>query len=144
MHQAPQENAQRRHDEAACPSAFLGAVSVVEAGYTAFHWINTNIPEDVTVGTEIALEWTGQDYTGAFTISVLAFNVTPEYYEPGAFGQIPVYDNPPSAGGGTFTWKAEPVDASGTWTGSQFLYQIDALFPDESSSSAGAFYLVGA
>ncbi|KAI1353040.1 hypothetical protein F5Y01DRAFT_277615 [Xylaria sp. FL0043] len=131
--------------------AFLGAFSVVEAGYTAFHFINTNIPDDVPVGTEIPLEWTSKDYTGAFTLSVLAFNVTPEYYIPGTFGQIPIYDykkiilaNPPSAGGGTFTWKAEPVDASGTWTGSQFLYQIDAIFPNEDSSSAGAFYLVGA
>ncbi|GAW27144.1 hypothetical protein SAMD00023353_7500140 [Rosellinia necatrix] len=50
--------------------------------------------------------------------------------------------NPPSsAAGGTFIWKAEPVDASGTWTDRQSLYQIDADFPDRSSLSAGAFYL---
>ncbi|KAI0878278.1 hypothetical protein GGS24DRAFT_444204 [Hypoxylon argillaceum] len=128
--------------------AFLGAIALVKADYTAFHWINTTISTDVTVGTEIFLEWTSRDYTGPFNLSVLAFNVTPEYYYPGPFGQVPVYDsasttlaNPPFAAGGTFTWKAEPIDASGTWTGHQFLYQIGAGFPDQSSSSAGAFYL---
>ncbi|KAI1120593.1 hypothetical protein F5Y10DRAFT_258066 [Nemania abortiva] len=134
--------------------AFLGAIALVKADYTAFHFINTTIPTDVTdvtVGTEIFLEWTAKDYTGPFTLSVLAFNVTPEYYTPGPFGQIPTYDskrvilaNPPSAASGTFTWKAEPVDASGTWTSRQFLYQVDAVFPDQSSSSAGAFYLANA
>ncbi|KAF2967777.1 hypothetical protein GQX73_g5827 [Xylaria multiplex] len=131
--------------------AFLGAIALVKADITGFHWVNTTIPTDVTIGSEIFLEWTAKDYTGPFTLSVLAFNVTPKYYTPGPFGQLPVYDSasivladPSSAAGGKFTWKAEPVDASGTWTGRQFLYQIDAGFPDQSSSSAGAFYLANA
>ncbi|TGJ83407.1 hypothetical protein E0Z10_g5366 [Xylaria hypoxylon] len=131
--------------------ALLGAIALVKADYTGFHFINTTIPTDVTVGTEIFLEWTAKDYTGPFVLSVLAFNVTPKYYTPGPFGLIPAYDtasinlaDPPSAAGGKFTWKAKPVDASGTWTSRQFLYQIDAGFPDQSSSSAGAFYLADA
>ncbi|KAI0974754.1 hypothetical protein F4678DRAFT_457867 [Xylaria arbuscula] len=62
-----------------------------------------------------------QDDTGPFTLSVLAYNGTPEYYELGPFGQFPVFDElsinlaePPSAADGNFTWKVEPVDASGT------------------------------
>ncbi|GAW23590.1 hypothetical protein ANO14919_131640 [Xylariales sp. No.14919] len=131
--------------------ALLSAAALVKADYTAFRWTNAEIPTNVPVGTEIALEWTAKDYTGPFELSVLAFNITPKYYTPGPFGQVPVFGTaeitlagPPSAAGGTFTWKAAPVDAAGTWTGSQFLYQIDAGFPDQSSSSAGAFYLVDA
>ncbi|RWA08962.1 hypothetical protein EKO27_g6152 [Xylaria grammica] len=132
-------------------SALLGATALVKADYTAFRWTNAAIPTNVPVGTEIALEWTAKGYTGPFELSVLAFNITPKYYTPGPFGQVPVFDtaeitlaDSPSAASGTFTWKAAPMDAAGTWTGSQFLYQIDAGFPDQSSSSAGAFYLVGA
>ncbi|KAI0536308.1 hypothetical protein GGR58DRAFT_503422 [Xylaria digitata] len=142
-----------RHDETSCGSAFLSAIALVKADYTAFHWRNTTIQTDVTVSTEIFLEWTAKGYTGPFTLSVLAFNDPHlrDNYTPGPFGQLPVYDSasiilagPPSAAGGKFTRKAEPVDASGTWTGRQFLYQIDADFPDQSSSSAGAFYLADA
>ncbi|KAJ8106777.1 hypothetical protein ONZ43_g6945 [Nemania bipapillata] len=128
--------------------ALLGALALVKADYTAFHFINTTITTDVKVGTEIYLEWTSKDNTGPFTLSVLAFNVTPSSYTSTPLGSYPNYDSksiviatPPSAAGGTFTWKAEPIDAAGTWTSRQFLYQIDADLSEYESSSAGAFYL---
>jgi hypothetical protein len=73
--------------------AFLGAIALVTADYTAFRFISPTIPTDVTVGTEIFLEWTAKDYTGPFTLSVLAFNTTPAYYETTPVGSFPIYDS---------------------------------------------------
>ncbi|KAI0509015.1 hypothetical protein F5B22DRAFT_618849 [Xylaria bambusicola] len=74
-------------------SALLSAVILVKADYTAFHFLNRTIPENVPVGTEIDLEWVSKDYTGPFDLSVLAFNTTPYGYTPGPFGQYPLFDS---------------------------------------------------
>lgn len=73
-------------------SALLGAVALVKADYTAFHFLNRTIPTNVAVGTEIDLSWTSQDYTGPFLLIVNAFNINPIGYQSTPFGQIPLYD----------------------------------------------------
>ncbi|KAJ3567865.1 hypothetical protein NPX13_g6624 [Xylaria arbuscula] len=131
-------------------STFLGAIALVKADYPAFHFLNRTIPDNVPVGTEIDLEWTSQQYTGPFPLSLYAFNTTPYgYHDVGPWGSIPLYESKevnltqiPSAASGTYIWIAEPIDEAGVWTGPEFLYEINAIFPDGSVGGAGAFHLI--
>ncbi|KAI1362154.1 hypothetical protein F5Y08DRAFT_341976 [Xylaria arbuscula] len=131
-------------------STFLGAIALVKADYPAFHFLNRTIPDNVPVGTEIDLEWTSQQYTGPFPLSLYAFNTTPYgYHDVGPWGSIPLYESKEvnltqilSAASGTYIWIAEPIDEAGVWTGPEFLYEINAIFPDGSVGGAGAFHLI--
>ncbi|KAI1333045.1 hypothetical protein F5Y16DRAFT_1920 [Xylariaceae sp. FL0255] len=130
--------------------AFLAAVAFADDELV---WQNIPpVDASYTIGTDFVLEWTPEKKsTDTFSLTIGAWNSTPEYYTTGPYGsQIPVYDTkeitlsdavPFSAG--NYTWEIKTLDDAGVWTGEQFCYSFTATWNGGfESSSPRAFHIV--